>query len=280
MTWIAKRLLLNIDIIVGSCLTNVECEKLALSYTKFQDLQKNAPNLKHLAEFINSANWNKQTPHHKLVRRQTTDESTFTEEDAAFCKAQLHDVSCSTGILQGFIDAELICGRYGIEQAQRDENVCARNERGQYCLSALSLFELRRDDIIGNCFIFDTSSACPTACRTQLEHFRSNLGCCINAFINSSLNSGYCKIVDYRLWNLCNVPLPAEACDNGPTINLPVNVQECTEEEYFTKRYTQNICLPQHGQPYINAIVLNSRCKSIIFSFNSGILGEFLFSRC
>jgi hypothetical protein len=199
--------------------------------------------LKHLADFINySFNWNQQTPHYKLVRRQTTKESTLTPEDEGFCQTQLNDILCSTGTVQGFIDAELICGRdRGIEQAQIDANGCARNERGQYCISALLLFELDavgRDDIIGNCSRVVTSNSCPTACRTQLEDLRRNLGCCFNAFVNGSMDSfDYRTIVDYRLWNLCNVPLPPEGCDNGPTVNRPVSVEVCTEEDYFNKRY-------------------------------------------
>jgi hypothetical protein len=74
-----------------------------------------------MADFINSANQNlHQTPHHKLVRRQTTesDESTFTPEDEAFCQAQLNAILCSTRTRQGLIDAELRCSRdRGIEQA-------------------------------------------------------------------------------------------------------------------------------------------------------------------
>jgi hypothetical protein len=204
-----------------------------------------------------------QTPHHKLIKRQSTEESTFTLEDNAFCQAQLNDILCSTGTIQGFIDAELICNDRGIEQAQIDANACARNECGQYYSSALTMFELGpgavgRSDIIRNCSRVLTSNSCPLACHTQLENFRSTLGCCFNAYVNGSID--YCTIVDYRLWNLFNVPLPTEGCDSGPTIS-PVNVRNCTEEEYFNKQYTQNICLPQRGQPYINAIVLSSRCN-------------------
>jgi hypothetical protein len=206
------------------------------SYTKF--LKENSPSLKHLAEFINSASWNQhQTPHHKLVRRQSTDESTFTPEDEAFCTAQLIDIQCSTGITQGFIDAELSCNRAtsgGIEQAQLDANACARNEHGQYCVLALSMFEdaVRRDHVVGNCSGVVTSNSCPIACRTQLEDFRSKLGCCINAHVNSSVYYGYQRtILDYRLWNLCNVSLPPEGCDNGPTINTLLLMYESVQKK-------------------------------------------------
>jgi hypothetical protein len=263
MSSITKRLVLIVMAV--TCSFSVVSAKQ--SYTEFL---QNAPNLKHLAEFINSANWNQQTPHHKLVRRQTSDsesdESTFT---LAFCLAQLEDVYCSTGLSEGFIDAELRCGRdSGIEQAQMQANGCARNERGQYCSSALSLFDPGRGNIIGNCSGVLTLNSCPTACRNQLKDFRSKFGCCINAYINGSVYTyGYSTVLDYRLWSLCNVPLPTKGCDNGPIVNRPANVRECTEEEYFNIRFTQYFCLPQHGQPYINAIVLSSRCnQSGIFS--------------
>jgi hypothetical protein len=263
MSSIAKRLVLIVMVV--TCSFSVVSAKQ--SYTKFL---QNAPRLKHLAEFFNSANWNQQTPHHKLVRRQTSDsesdESTFTQEDGAFCSAQLDDILCSNGLTQGFIDAKLRCGRdSGIEQAQIEANACARNDRGQYCSSALSLFEPGRGNIIGNCSRVLTFNSCPTACRNQLEDFRSKLGCCINAYVNGSSTFGYSTILDYHLWSLCDIPLPTEGCDNGPIVNRPANVQECTEEEYFNIRYTQYFCFPQHGQPYINAIVLSSRCNQSYF---------------
>ena len=144
------------------------------------------------------------------------------------------------------------------------------NECGEYCYYALLQFELgelgHTNDIKGNYSrVVSSGNSCPTACRTQLEHFRNNLGCCINAYINSSMNSDYRTIFDYRLWNLCNVPLPSEGCDNGPIINRPANVQKCTAEEFYNQQYIQNFCLPQRGQPYINAIVLSSRCNEPSF---------------
>jgi hypothetical protein len=87
----------------------------------------------------------------------------------------------------------------------------------------------------------------------------------------------YRTIVDYRLWNLCDVPLPTEGCGNGPTVNRPANVREYTDEEYLNKQYIHNICLPKRGQPFINAIVLSSRCnQSSYFS----LITEYLVDLC
>ena len=73
------------------------------------------------------------------------------------------------------------------------------------------------------------------------------------------------------MWNICNVPLPAADCENCPvTANPPDNVQQCTDEQYFDMRYTQNLCLPERGQPYIDVIVLDSRCSQTSFRQSAG----------
>ena len=262
-----KRFVYNtiVFIYLANFLINNQC---AAQYSDTKLFLENAPSFKHLTEFLNVPNH--QTWQQRLAKRQTTDEmSTPTPEDVAFCGSLLGDISCSTGLAQGFIDADLSCGEGGgIEGIQRRANGCAMNERGQFCSSALSLFDpngLGRTNIERNCSGVLASNSCPSACRTLLEDFRSRLGCCINAYINGSrsfsLNSAS---IDYRIWNLCNVPLPTAGCGNGLTVNPPDNIQECTNEEYFNRRYTQNLCLPERGQPYINAF-LNSRCYQTFF---------------
>ena len=52
---------------------------------------------------------------------------------------------------------------------------------------------------------------------------------------------------------------------NGPTINPPDNVQNCTGEDRFNKYYTERLCRPEQRQPYGEA--LNSRfCGHMVFS--------------
>ena len=228
--------------------------------------------LKYLDEFVDVHAHNDQALQHQVAKRQNTDDSemsTPTPEDLAYCLSQISDISCSSGLTQGFIDTDLICGRGGgIEEAQRSANGCAMNEGGQFCSSAFTLFDLDgigQTNIERSCSGVLASNFCPSACRTLLEDFRSRLGCCINAYINGS-RSFYSTSVDYRVWSLCNVPLPAADCGNGLTVNPPDNVMGCTDEEYYNRQYTQNLCLPERGQPYVNAIILNSRCNQTLFS--------------
>ena len=201
---------------------------------------------------------------HQLVKRQN---NVGSPEDYAYCIARISDAVCSSGLTQGSIDVGLTCGRTRIEDAVRDANGCAINEHGQYCSSALTLFDvnnIRRMNIEGNCSGVVTSGTCSIACRSLLEDFRSRLGCCINTLVNNT-RSSVSASVDYRVWNLCNVPLPAADCGNHPvTVNPPDSVQECTDEQYLNMKY-QNLCSPEHGQPYVDAIVLDSRCNQTLF---------------
>ena len=98
------------------------------------------------------------------------------------------------------------------------------------------------------------SSSCPSNCRSLLEDFRSTLGCCINAYVN---RTGYISSLDYRLWNMCDVPLPPAACGNRPTINPPGSVRNCnfySSEDFFNKYYAENLCLPERRQAYTDVL--------------------------
>ena len=86
--------------------------------------------------------------HHQVTKRQTS----LTPEEKASCYGHVQDVTCSTGIAQGFVDAELRCGN--VIEARRIANSCAKSERGEFCLSAFALFDLdgmERMNIEGNC---------------------------------------------------------------------------------------------------------------------------------
>jgi hypothetical protein len=196
---------------------------------------------------------------HRVIKRQNSEESTPTPEDyIATCDALVNDVLCTVGIWQGLVEAALSCnGAYrSIEEAQKEANRCAKGESGQFCGSLLDLHAIRVRYIEGNCSRVLALNFCPSNCRSLLEDFRSTLGCCVTAYVNDTnrLSSGfYSASLNYRVWNLCNVPLPPAACENIPTINPPDNVQNCTDEDIFNKYYAENLCLPERLQPYIDA---------------------------
>jgi hypothetical protein len=207
--------------------------------------------LKYLTKFVGD----QPTMHHRVVKRQTNDEIMPSPEDTAICNAELKDASCTVGIEQGFAEVNLRCNLSSIEQAQKVANACARDENGQFCGSLWDRYRLRANYIEGNCSRVLTTNSCPSNCRSLLEDFRSTHSCCINAYVNGTgLYSGATSL-NYRVWNLCNVPLPPAACGNGPTINPPGNVQSCTNEEVLNKYYVENVCLPERRQAYIDVLI-------------------------
>ena len=69
--------------------------------------------------------------------------SMLTPEDEVYCSSWINDVSCSTRAAQGAINADLSCGRGGMmEEIQGRANGCAVSEGGEFCTSALTLFDL------------------------------------------------------------------------------------------------------------------------------------------
>ena len=203
---------------------------------------------------------------HRVAKRQSGDS---IPEDRAICNAELSDVACTVGIKQGQVEARLIenCYYENIKEAQMEANSCAKSESGQFCGSLLELYKIRSNYIEGNCSRLLTANSCPSNCRSLLEDFRSTLGCCINAYVNGSgLYSG-ATVLDYRVWNMCGVPLPPAPCENGPMINPPDNVQECTGEGYFNNFYAENLCIPERRQAYID-VLESSLCGDSITASN------------
>ena len=223
---------------------------------------------KHLSIFASD----KVTLRHQLTKRQTTDGSTATPEVMVQCSTQLSDILCTSGIAQRLIEADLSCGMYrGIDEAQKDANMCAKSEDGQYCKSVLELYRIRQSNYVeGNCSRVLTLNSCLSACRALLEEFRSELGCCINAYINGStvLSPFYSSSLNYSVWNLCGVPLPPEGCGNSAIISPPDSVQNCTSEDLFDKYYAQTLCLLEQRRQYTDAFrrLSTSVCGTLIIT--------------
>ena len=227
--------------------------------------------LRLFAESGQTRHLNPADLHHQRARRQTTD-STLSPEEIAYCGSLISNAYCSSGLAQGFIDADLSCGEGFERDHRRTANGCARSEKGEFCSSAFTLFDLGgigQRNIEGNCSEVIQTNSCPSTCRTSLETFKSKLGCCINTYVNGTIR-GTIRIRissesavdyrDYRVWQLCGVTLPAADCGNSLDINPPATVDSCSPRETFERRYTQNFCLLSRGQPYVNAL-LDERCS-------------------
>ena len=197
---------------------------------------------------------------HHLAKRQTT----LTIQDIVDCTTLMSDYQCgSSGYAQQIADIALGCRND--TYARNLANTCARSENGDFCGSALLRFSFDQSLTEGEaaCSSAVTLGSCPSTCLSFLQSASSRLGCCVNTYINttdSPLLSLYSTYVDYRLWNLCNVPLPATDCGNGLPLNPPQDAaQNCTVQELF-RRFANYECMTSVGQPLVDALLRNSRC--------------------
>ena len=208
---------------------------------------------------------------HQVTKRQTNGEmTTLTVQDIAYCSSIAMEYYCSSGLAQRLIDLHLSCG--DDDSARSTANGCARSESGDLCETVFEQFDADGVEQLMNCSKAVASNVCTSACRTHLEDFRRRLGCCINSYINGTYGRyyNYAPYVDYRLWDLCDVPLPAADCGNRLTLNIPASAQNCTFEDFFNHIFLEYLCLPSVGQPYINTIS-KDRCYTF---------AEFLVNSC
>ena len=189
--------------------------------------------------------------------------SDLTLQDISDCTSIIGDHQCgSSGIAQRIADIALSCGNDSV--ARMTSNLCARSEGGDFCGTAFIQFAFDGSPATdeSSCSGAVASSACPSSCRTYLQTWRSRLGCCINTYINNTDFPAFAlfsDFVDYRLWDLCGVSLPAVDCGNGLPLNTSANAQSCTSQE-LTSRLAQYQCTADVGQPLVDAIMQNSRC--------------------
>ena len=200
--------------------------------------------------------------YHRLVKRQTP--SSQDTQDLIDCSTIILDYQCgSSGYAQGIANIAQGCGNDSY--ARNVASACARNENGFLCGTATLRLSLDESLVagVGECDSAVALGSCPAACRRFLQYASTILGCCINTYINNtdstvlSVNSTY---VDYRLWNLCNVPLPADDCGNALPLNPPPDAQDqCTTQEFIT-RVINYECMASVSQPLVDTLLQSSRC--------------------
>ena len=220
-----------------------------------------------------------------LTKRQANEEPTtmLTEQERRVCTAKSGDLFCSY-IQQSVIDADLSCG-VSTDSVRHDANInCARSERGVLCQNVFQ--QLRFDseifsNIAGNCSTFGvviTSNLCSSQRSALLEDFKRIAGCCIGNYMNDTYTMSYyydtMVALDYRVWNWCGVSLPSTICETGPTINPPAGkLKSCTTLERIMREYTQQICLQDIDQPFIDALLSDTDCyqlnNSMVLSYVS-----------
>ena len=200
---------------------------------------------------------------HHITKRQTdANDQADLSQVLAECNAILTEYQCGpSGYAQQTVNIALGCRNQF--HAHNIVNICARNENGETCGAAAIRFFISDAENAATCLGAVGSGSCPSNCSRFLESARSMLGCCINTYINttdSPLSAVYSNQLDYRLWNLCDVPLPPTNCRNTLSLDPPQNSQQCTAQELASLTVDYE-CRPSVAQPLINTLLQNNRCN-------------------
>lgn len=197
--------------------------------------------------------------HRTIAKRQTVYD--ITAQDVVDCITRTTEYQCgSSGYSQEVVDIAIGCKNDSY--ARKTANACARNSDGDTC-GAVTLKFLSDQTNAEACSGVLASGACHSACRSFLELMRDTMGCCINAYFNTTdypLYERYKGHVDYRLWSLCEVGTTDEVCkDSGLTLKHLDDQKSCSSQE-LVSRFVRYECSADVGQSLINALMKNDRC--------------------
>lgn len=95
-------------------------------------------------------------------------------------------------------------------------NGCGRNSDGEFCANDIlanpTTGSTLLQTVFTNCFSFlTTPQTCPSNCRTSIEQFRDNSGCCVNNLYNTSISASSPTAAlptSAALWSVCGVTSP------------------------------------------------------------------------
>lgn len=197
--------------------------------------------------------------HRAIAKRQTVYD--ITAQDVVDCITRTTEYQCgSSGYSQQVVDIAMGCKNDSY--ARNTAGACARNSKGDTC-GALTLKFLSDQTNAEVCSKVLEGGTCHSDCRSFLEFMRDTLGCCINAYFNTTdypLYERYKAYVDYRLWSLCKVDGPDEVCkDGGIALKHLDDRKSCSSQE-LVSRFVQYECSADVGQSLINALMKDDRC--------------------
>lgn len=120
----------------------------------------------------------------------------------------LYVMLCNANCGQKIVDFFVNCGR----NVDFELSLCTMREDGTLCYEASVLAMNDTNRAVTECL--PVTSSCSNTCRTELQNFQTNLGCCINSFYNSTgLTFQPRNITTYALWSSCMLQ-PLGICES------------------------------------------------------------------
>ena len=115
----------------------------------------------------------------------------------------LYVTLCNANCGQKIVDFFVKCG----QNADFGISLCTVREDGMLCYQASVLAMNDTNRAVTECL--PVTSSCSNTCRTELQNFRTNLGCCVTSFYNSTGQTFQPRnITTYALWSSCMLQPP------------------------------------------------------------------------
>lgn len=151
------------------------------------------------------------------------------------CGEMIFSKACENGFFQDYVDLLEECHEH--DEAKALQDGCRSKPNGKYC-GSMDIFAMRRN-IEKNCNISDPTS-CHATCKSSLNTIRSDLGCCLKIYNDST------PPFSYKLWSACDTePVTQECSESTVKLSKRKIDQTCDgiwSPNFLQKLYSSVIC--------------------------------------
>jgi len=112
---------------------------------------------------------------------------------------------CSSACKEPMLDFREAC--QALQLTDRVIHACAQTSDQTACI--VELFRNNGTEVVAKCRSVAATGTCNDVCRSAVQRFKADLGCCVNSLFNvSTYGFQIMNVSDYRLWSACGVDTP------------------------------------------------------------------------
>ena len=148
--------------------------------------------------------------------------------------ASIYSTACIPRCKQALAQFYFECGFEAL--GEMFIQLCSTNANNQRCYNLIGTLHTDAARVQSSCPT--GGSSCPSSCRSSIQTFRNNAGCCVNVFNTSALTE-LIAADDNRLWLSCSVETPGFCTQASGATNRLNHPTSGTTEYKFLFTYFQ-----------------------------------------
>ena len=150
------------------------------------------------------------------------------EVDQAGIRAAYSTI-CSSACKEPMLDFREAC--QALQLTDRVIHACAQTSDQTACI--VELFRNNGTEVVTKCRSVAATGMCNDVCRSAVQRFKADLGCCVNSLFNvSTYGFQIMNVSDYRLWSACGVDTPGYCA--GELLSLSSATKSFTRLSIFS----------------------------------------------